>query len=135
MSFDLYATTAIAKTLSLGPTITTLDALAVAEWIQLVDGNWQLQWRDHTDYGAEGGIDDNTGTFTCTLRVKGWNKWVYDCWHSHRGGERDDIDLRCPGAFVEDAKQELRTVMERMVKDWTESVEDQRRLEGEGSDE
>ena len=122
MSFDLYGPCNAAPAPK--PTTTTLDALQAAEWTQLSDGRWQLQWRDHTDYGEDGCVDDNTGTFTCVLDSEGPANWSYDYWHSHRGGEQIGNDLGCDDPYVEDAKTALRAEMAAMVGRWEQGIEE-----------
>lgn len=135
MTFDLYGTAA-ASSPATKTKPTTLEALKAAEWTQLDDGRWQLQWRDHTDYGDDGCVDDNDGHFTCILDAEGPANWSYDYDHSHRGGPQVGNDLDCGAAYVEDAKIALREEMVEMVERWEQGTKEYlRNLQSDGDDE
>ncbi|KQN75031.1 hypothetical protein [Devosia sp. Leaf64] len=65
MDYELYGSGAPArKPEAVPPAITTMDALAAAEWTGPDhEGEWTLLWDDHTDYGNEPG----PGFFICKL--------------------------------------------------------------------
>lgn len=115
MTFDLYGTAAPAK-----KRITTIDALAAANWTQLPDGKWQLTFTDHTDYGD----GDEEGHWTCWLYIDDGD-WIYDFEHCYRGGPRDnnglDLESTAPVAVAQAATKEA---LGHWINRWTDSLGD-----------
>lgn len=119
MTFDLYSTTA-APAPAKPTATTTLEALAAAEWQQIDDGEWQLEWRDHTDYG-EG---DEEGNWSCRLFYDD-GEWIYDFEHDFRGGEQIGNGTGVSSIDdVEKAKMEARRRLESWIDRWTQSAEE-----------
>lgn len=115
MTFDLYGIDAPAKR-----RITTIDALAAAEWTQLPDGMWQLEWDDHTDYGD----GDEEGHWTCWLYHDDGD-WAFDFEHCYRGGPQDNNGLGLDGATpVAMAQAATKKSLINWIDRWTDSVGD-----------
>lgn len=128
MTFDLYGTAAPAK-----QRVTTLEALAAAEWTQLPDLSWQLVWNDHTDYAdGEGDCHGGSGIWSCHL-YRDDGDWIYDFEHCCRGGPQNtnglDLDAAVP---AEVAKVAAKKALRHWIKEWTYAVDEQR---ADGDDE